>query len=96
MEVFQDWLVGGFVKEEFFLFKFGKKILVGVVFVFLGDMDVFGVVFILLLKEFEKFEQFILRKSFYVFFFIGFFDDDDDDDDFFLVFCSKFFNIGKV
>ncbi|XP_035123522.1 WASH complex subunit 2A isoform X27 [Callithrix jacchus] len=80
--------------EESLSSKPGKKIPAGAVSVFLGDTDVFGAVSISSLKEPQKPEQPIPRKSPYLPSPTGLFDDDDDD--FFSAPRSKPSKTGKV
>ncbi|XP_064226140.1 WASH complex subunit 2A isoform X4 [Aotus nancymaae] len=93
----QDRQAEASVKEESLSSKPGKKIPAGAVSVFLGDTDVFGAVSISSLKDPQKPEQPIPRKSPYLPPPTGLFDDDDDDDDnFFSAPCSKSSKTGKV
>ncbi|XP_017374272.1 WASH complex subunit 2C isoform X8 [Cebus imitator] len=92
----QDRQAEASVKEESLSSKPGKKIPAGAVSVFLGDTDVFGAASISSLKEPQKAEQPIPRKSPYLPPPAGLFDDDDDDDDFFSAPCSKPSKTGKV
>nr|XP_039333745.1 WASH complex subunit 2C isoform X8 [Saimiri boliviensis boliviensis] len=91
----QDRQAEASVKEESLSSKPGKKIPAGAVSVFLGDTDVFGAVSISSLKEPQKPEQPIPRKSPYLPPPSGLFDDDDDDD-FFSAPRSKPSKTGKV
>uniref|UniRef100_A0A2K5D9I2 FAM21/CAPZIP domain-containing protein n=1 Tax=Aotus nancymaae TaxID=37293 RepID=A0A2K5D9I2_AOTNA len=93
----QDRQAEASVKEESLSSKPGKKIPAGAVSVFLGDTDVFGAVSISSLKDPQKPEQPIPRKSPYLPPPTGLFDDDDDDDDnFFSAPCSKSSKTGKI